>query len=67
MATDNLKTAFRISIGGLTKTFQEFNMAAPKATTASKNIILQQQNISQFKSEDVSKYTQEKICAEVSF
>ena len=32
-----------------------------------KNINQQQQNVKQFTSESVSKYTQEKTCAEVSF
>ena len=41
-------------------------MAAPAITTALKNINQQQQNIKQFTS-GVSKYTQEKIFAEVSF
>ena len=43
-------------------------MAAPPTITASKNINQQQQqNINQFTSEGVSKYTQKKTCAEASF
>ena len=41
-------------------------MTAPTTTTASKTYQQQQQNINQFKL-GVSKYTQEKTCAEESF
>ena len=42
-------------------------MAAPTTTIASKNIKQQQQNINQSKSEGVSRSTQGKTWAEVSF
>ena len=58
MATDKVKTAFRLP----SWVNQEFNVAAPPPTTTSRNY-QQQQNIKQFTSENVSKYTQEKTCA----
>ena len=42
-------------------------MAAPTATTASKSISQQQQNLNQFTSEGVSKDLHKKTFAEVSF
>ena len=57
MATDKVKTAFRLP----SWVNQEFNVAAPPPTT-SRNY-QQQQNIKQFTSENVSKYTQEKTWA----
>ena len=51
MAADNVKQLF-VNPVGLTMTLQEFNMAAPIATTTSKYMYInqQQQNINQFKS-----------------
>ena len=63
MAADNLKTAFR-QPGKVNEDLQEFIMAVPITTTASKNT--NQLNITQFK-RGVSKYTQRKACVEVSF
>ena len=65
MAADNVKTAFCLP----SEVNQDFirNMGAPPTTTKSKNINQQQQNINQFISEGVSKYTQETTCAEASF
>ena len=52
----------------LKKTLHEFNMAPiQQQQQHQKNINQQQQNIKQFTSEGVSKYTQEKTCAKVSF
>ena len=66
MAADNLKTAFR-QPRRVNEDLQEFIMAAQRQQQHQKNINQQQQNISQFKSEGVSKYTQWKDIAEVCF
>ena len=60
-----MKTAFHIP-SGVNEDFMRNLMAGP-LTTASKDINQQQQNMKQFTLECVSKYTQEKTCAEVSF
>ena len=64
MAANNVKTAFHLP-SGVNEDYLKFNMAAQQQQHQ-KTINQKQQNIKQFTS-DVSKYTQEKICAEVSF
>ena len=50
---------------GLTKTLQEFNLAAPTRTAASKKYQPTTTKYQPIRS--ISKYTQEKTCAEVYF
>ena len=63
MAADNVKTAFRLS-SGVNKRFSRTLIWQHQQQQHQKNIGQQQQNIKQLTS-GVSKYTQEKICAEV--
>ena len=66
MVADNVKKLFVYTVG-LKKTLQKFIWQHQQEQQHQKNINQQQQNINQFNSEGVSKYTQEKTCAEVSF
>ena len=68
MAADNVKTAFCIP-KGINKGFiRNLIRQQQKEEKQQQKIINQkQQNISQFASEGVSKYTQENTCTEVSF
>ena len=65
MAANNVKTAFRLP-SGINEDFIRNLIWHHHQQQHQKNINQQQQNIKQFTS-GVSKYTQEKICAEVSF
>ena len=68
MVADIVQTAFRLSIGVnkdfITNLIWQHHQQQQHQKN---NINQQQQNIKQFTWEGVSKYTQEKTCAEVSF
>ena len=66
MAANNVKTAFHLPSGVNEDFIRNLIWQHHQQQQHKKNINQQQQNIKQFTS-GVSKYTQEKICAEVSF
>ena len=68
MAAESVITAFRLR-SRLTKILSGMYYGSTTKNGSSENINQQQQqqNINQCTSEGVSKYTQEKTCAEVSF
>ena len=66
MAANNVKTAFRLPSGVKEDFIRNLIWQHQEQQQQYKNINQQQQNIKQFTS-DVSKYTQKKICAEISF
>ena len=67
MAAGNVKTAFRLPSGVNEDFIRNLIWQHHQQQQHQKNINQQQQNIKQFTSEGVSKYAQEKTCAEVSF
>ena len=67
MADDNVKTAFRLPSGINEDFIRNLIWQHHHQQQHQKNINQQQQNTKQFTSEGVSKHTQEKTCAEVSF
>ena len=70
MTCDNVKTALRLPRGVNESDFIRNLIWQHQQQQYQNNSSQQQQqqeNIKQFTSEDVSKYTQEKICAEVFF
>ena len=70
MTDDNVKTALRLPSGVNESEFIRNLIWQHQQQQYQKNSSQQQQqqeNIKQFTSEDVSKYTQGKICAEVFF
>ena len=68
MAANNVKTAFRLPIGVNEDFITNLIWQHHHQQQYQKdNIKQQQQNIKQLTREGVSKYTQEKTCAEVSF
>ena len=66
MAANNVKTAFRLSSGVNQDFIRNLIWQHQQQQQHQKNIKQQQQNIKRYTSV-VSKYIQEKICAEVSF
>ena len=66
MVADNVKTAFRLP-SRFNEDFIRNLIWQHQQKQHQKNINHQQQNINRFTSESISKYTQEKTCAEVSF
>ena len=67
MVADNVKTAFRLPSGVDKDLIRNLIWQLHQQQQHQKNINQQHQNIKQFTSEVVSKYTQEKTCAEASF
>ena len=67
MAAANMKTAFLLPIRVNEDFIRNLIWQHHQQQLLHNNINQQQQNIKQFTSEGVSKYTQEKTCAEVSF
>ena len=67
MAAANMKTAFLLPSGVNEDFIRNLIWQHHQQQLLHNNINQQQQNIKQFTSEGVSKYTQEKTCAEVSF
>ena len=66
MVADNVKTAFRLP-SRFNEDFIRNLIWQHQQKQHQKNIKHQQQNINRITSEGISKYTQEKTCAEVSF
>ena len=66
MAADNVKTALRLPSRVNEDFIRNLIWQHQQQQQHQQNIIQQQQNINQFTSEGVSKYIQEKTCAEVS-
>ena len=66
MAANNVKTAFHLSDGVNEDFIRSLIWQLQQQQQHQKNVKQQQQNIKRLTS-GVSKYTQEKICAEVSF
>ena len=67
MAADNVKTAFRLPSAVNEDFIRNLIWLLQQQQQQQKIINQQQQNIKQFTSKDVSKYTQEKTCAEVYY